>query len=131
MRLAGKIRGNFIVSPSASVADEERFYRGVEWAIDVRDVEFTVGTGLLGVPPALVRCTPGHDWLVTRRSAERAGFNAIMEAPGHWAAVVSALLISGRESMIVFGPRGKTAPAKRAAQGIARCVDMGVMLPIP
>ncbi|MCC6647580.1 MAG: RHS repeat-associated core domain-containing protein, partial [Polyangiaceae bacterium] len=40
------------------------------------------------------------------------------------------LPVSGRESLIVFGPRGKTIAAKQSAEGIARCVEMGVMLPL-
>lgn len=129
VRLAGRLRGNVKLSPPL---EGDRIYSGVDWALDVRGVEATVGFALLGVPPPLVRSTAGVDWLVTRDSAKSANLGVLMGMPGGWwAASISRLLESDVEAMVILGPRGNSLATRNSAESVAWCVKAGVMLPIP
>jgi hypothetical protein len=100
------------------------FYRGVDWALDIREAEF-VDCVLRGIPAALVRRDPDTQVVVTRASALDPAWRALELSDTHWATAIETFLESGKADIVLVA--GKRHPHfEELRDGLARLRDAGI-----
>jgi hypothetical protein len=104
------------------------FYRGVDWALDIREAEF-VECDLRGIPARLIRRDPATQVVVTREAAlDEERWRSLNLSGTHWSTAIEMFLERGEPDVtLVAGRRDRKFRA--LADGLARLRDAGVAEP--
>ncbi|WP_146119008.1 hypothetical protein [Blastopirellula marina] len=108
----------------------ERFYREIDWALDIREGKF-YNLELHGIPARLVRRDPETQFVVTRERALQPDWRAKLSAGNrHWPFVIDLFLSDGYPDIVLVAPKRK--PKKKYLElldGLNELRELGVAEP--
>ncbi|MCB9841314.1 MAG: hypothetical protein H6809_06675 [Phycisphaeraceae bacterium] len=81
------------------------YYGGVEWALDIRDTEFTSAPDILGIPGRLIRRDPETQVLVERRRLEQVDWSALDFEDASTAYRLAQTIKDGRDDQVIVAPK--------------------------
>jgi hypothetical protein len=80
------------------------YYKGVDWALDIRDALFTeIQIG--GIPTALIRRDQDTQMVITRESALEGKWKSVDLTATHWPVAIERLLLHGEPSRLLIASK--------------------------
>jgi hypothetical protein len=103
------------------------FYKGVDWALDISQAEFTSGE-VEGIPPELVRRDPATQFILRSHAIKEGRWRQVEEARTDWYALLDAYDKKGTGDVVLIAP--KAAPDFKALlKGLVALREAGVLEP--
>lgn len=101
------------------------YYRGVDWALDLTEAEFTEEPDIRGVPGRLIRRDPRTQIVITRERAMTGTWRQLDLSRTSWGAYIQGMLDDGYPDVVLVAPK-KSRRFKDAVMGIERLRDAGI-----
>lgn len=129
LMLSGAVAMGTATPAQQAAFDEanERFYREVDWALDLTEVE-AEEMELRTVPAALVRRDAKTQVVVRRAAAMTGRWRSIDLSETHWAMALELFLESGAPDVVLVAPK-RARDFARLLEGLHRLRDCGVADP--
>lgn len=103
-----------------------KFHAAVDWALDIRNAEFTAVPDIRDIPASLIIREPETQVVVSRESALARTWTDL-DLPAVWKATIQGMLEDGFQDVVLVAPKRHRKFAK-LLQGLVRLREAGVAL---
>ncbi len=124
-----------IATGTATAAEQSAFdeanaayYAAVDWALDLREAEFTDEPDFRGIPARLVIRDPDSQVVVTRERAMQGTWRQVDLSGTSWEAYIQGMLRDGYPDVILVAPK-RSRKFRDLLNGLMRLKDAGVTEP--
>jgi hypothetical protein len=134
-RLGRIMTSDRIATGTATPAEQRAFdeanaayYAAVDWALDLREAEFTDEPDFRGVPARLVIRDPDSQVVVTRERAMQGTWRQVDLSKTYWEAYIQGMLKDGYPDVLLVAPK-RSRRFRNLRDGLEKLRDAGATQP--
>lgn len=132
----GRIMTSDRIATGTATASEQRafdeanaaYYAAVDWALDLREAEFTDEPDFRGIPARLVIRDPASQVVVTRERAMQGTWRQVDLSNTYWEAYIQGMLTYGYPDVVLVAPK-RSRRFRKLRDGLAKLRDAGAAQP--